>query len=78
MQEYEQAYAFHLQEHGYATSNTADSVHAETTSEVSDNDSEPPDLISSDEEEEELYSTEARRQTQRIQPIQMAYLTYIL
>lgn len=61
VQEYEQAYAFHQQEHGYATSNTADSVHAEKTSEISDNDSEPPDLISSDEEEEELYSAEAER-----------------
>ena len=61
VQEYEQAYAFHLQEHGYAPSNTADSVHVETTSEISDNDSEPPDLISSDEEEEELYSPEAEQ-----------------
>ena len=59
--ECEQAYAFHQQEHGYATFNTADSVHAETTSEISDNDSKPLDLISNGEEEEELYSAEAER-----------------
>ena len=59
VQEYEQAYAFHLQKNGYAASYAADSSDDTTVSESSDNDSVLPELISSDEEEEELYNAEA-------------------